>query len=264
MTYYSDPEKNEMLDFQLDNDVTAKPGRVKTKGRDPMNRTDVDGDASNESEKDRKVMSRIVEVVDLETGESKNVRQEDTRPTSEESNDAAQREARGKFRRVQQVAVKATLTVEGDPNILAKMVIAIANIGKRLSQKYYIRKATHTITVGYKLKMEIVSDGTGGHETSSKRATGLSRFQVGAPVKGQRAADDQEAAQKIAVGLKKVKDAAKRKGLTPPALRSEVVDGKIIFKDARDRRVPTQKAGEVVASFSNAVSREPVEKVDLE
>jgi hypothetical protein len=192
--YYNINEnQGEIIDINIKNDVTAKPGKVKIKGRDPENRTDVEQDADNNSDKARGVLGERVEIISEETGQSlgiKTIGQETTRATSEESDTAAKREAAGRFRRVQQVAVKLELTVVGDPNVVAKSVLKLENVGKRLSQKYYIRKVTHKIDNGYTMVIEAVSDGTGGHATSSKRASGLAQLQVGPVAKGKRATDD--------------------------------------------------------------------------
>jgi len=183
-----------IVDIEVVNDVTALPGRVKRKGRDPLNRKDTEGSADNDTDKKRGVTGEKIEVIDPETGASlgfKDIGHEDTQPTSEESDAAAKREAAGKFRKGQQVAVKLAITVHGDPTILAKTVFELQNVGKRLSQRYYIRKATHTIAgSGYTVRMESVSDGSGGHSTTSKLASGLSSIQVGPATKGKRATED--------------------------------------------------------------------------
>lgn len=193
-TYYNiGHTDSNIITIDIDNDVTAKPGRVKRKGRDPLNRKDVEGEASNDTDSKRGLTSEKVEIIDPESGDSlgfRDIGQEDTKPTSEESDAAARREAAGRFRNVQQVAVKLNLTVRGDPTILAKTVFLLENVGKRLSQRYYIRKAVHLVENGYTVRIEAVSDGTGGHSTKSRLASGLSGIQVGPASKGKRAPKD--------------------------------------------------------------------------
>lgn len=187
--YYENPDQSEISAISIDNDVTAKPGKVKMCGRDPLTKKDLCGEADNDSEKKRGVLADVLEVIDLESGESKGLKKiahEDTRPTSEESEAAAKREAGGRFRRAQQVAVKLSFTAQGDPRVAAKMVFETAGMGKRLSQKYYVRMITHTIGSGYRIKIKSVSDGHGGHSTKSKRVDGLSGIQVGPAAKGRR------------------------------------------------------------------------------
>ena len=143
----------------------------------------------------RGVTSEKIEAIDPETGDSlgmKDIGHEDTKPTSEESDAAARREAAGKFRNAQQVAVKLSMTIHGDPTILAKSIFELKNVGKRLSQRYYIRKATHKIEAGYTVDIKAVSDGTGGHSTKSKLAVGLTGIQVGPAAKGKRAPKEDE------------------------------------------------------------------------
>jgi len=199
--YYNINERQgEIIDIEIENDVTAKPGKVKVKGRDPENRKDVDEEADNNSDNKRGVLAELVELIDPETGKSlglSKVGQETTQASSEESDAAAKRQAAGRFRKVQQVAVKIKLTVEGDPSIVAKSVFKLENVGKRLSQKYYIRKVVHTITTGYTMLIEGISDGSGGHSTKSKRASGLSGIQVGPSANGKRAKKEEDDKQKV-------------------------------------------------------------------
>lgn len=206
-----------ILDIDIKNDVTAKPGRVKRKGRDPLNRKDVDGEADNDTDTKRGVTSEKIEAIDPETGDSlgmKDIGHEDTKPTSEESDAAARREAAGRFRNAQQVAVKLSLTVRGDPTILAKSIFELANVGKRLSQRYYIRKAVHTIESGYTVRLDAVSDGTGGHSTKSKLAVGLSGIQVGPAAKGKRAKKDDEKEKKESEELEEIEQIDPETGKT--------------------------------------------------
>jgi len=243
-TYYNIGHTGSNIEsIQIKNDVTAKPGRVKRKGRDPLNRKDVDGEADNDSDTKRGVTSEKIEVIDPETGDSlgfKEIGQEDTKPTSEESDAAARREAAGRFRNVQQVAVKLSLTVRGDPTILAKTVFELANVGKRLSQRYYIRKAVHTVEAGYIVRIDAVSDGTGGHSTKSTFASGLSGIQVGPAAKGKRAPKD--VVNNTATAIIQAGQYAETYGLTPPALTPKVINGKTIFVDTKGRRIPEQVA----------------------
>lgn len=67
-----------------------------------------------------------------------------------------------------------SMTIVGDPGMMAKTVVRVEGMGRRLSQAYYVRKVTSSITrSGYTCDLELVSDGHGGHDTTSTIARGL-------------------------------------------------------------------------------------------
>jgi len=264
-TYYNINEKQgDILSIDITNDVTARPGRVKTKGRDPENRADVDGDASNTKDNKRGVLSERIEVIDPETGESlgfKEIGQESTSATSEESNSAASRRAAAKFRGIQQVAVKLNMTVVGDATLVAKSVFQLENVGKRLSQRYYIRKVVHTIdSSGYTSQIESISDGSGGHSTKSIHAPELTAVQVAPSTDGKRAA----AITAAAVALTQAHSYAKQHQLSPPSLTAQKVGDHYVFLDTQGRRVPPEAAARTIQSEISRVHQESIDDAEEE
>lgn len=237
-SWHESPDRSNFTVVSIENDITGRPGRVKVKGRNPLTHEDVNGDASNDSQaNNREVMSRVVEVIDLESGESLGdvaVAQERTEPTVEDTNAGAQREAAAKFRRAQQVAVKMKVTAEGDPLQVAKTVIQAGGMGKRLSQKYYVKSVTHRIDSGYTMSMDWISDGSGGHSTKSKRVSGLEGIDVGPKTKGRRGPE----AEKTKV------DTENPRPLQPfEVVDLETGNGKTIYRNTKGREKPqrTQK-----------------------
>lgn len=86
-------------------------------------------------------------------------------PTPDDTAEKAKRRADGRYRKIQQTAVKMTLTVLGSPSLLAKQMITIEGMGKRLSGNYYITEATHRIQgQAYVTQLKCISDGHGGHK----------------------------------------------------------------------------------------------------
>jgi phage protein D len=177
---YFTSEVGEILDFSIENDVTARPGRVRARGRNLTERTDIDEQADDQSDADRTVLATTREVIDFEQGTTttvtqteRNVGSEEVRTTSAPDAQTARREAVGRFRRVQQTAVKMTLQLVGDPSLLAKTVVAVEGLGQRLSGRYYVQQVTHEITGAYRMSAKVVSDGAGGHSTESRAARGL-------------------------------------------------------------------------------------------
>ncbi len=185
ITYHEDPEAGDIIgEPTIENDLTARPGRVRVRGRNPMNREDIAEDADNDSDADRPTAAPIIEIIDPDTGNTTTVERtlasEDTVPTADATPAAARRRARGRFRRAQQVAVKMSVPIIGDPLLLAKTIVEIRGMGQRLSIRYYTTEVEHDLSPGgYTCKVKLVSDGHGGHSTRSTRATGLSLVQAG-------------------------------------------------------------------------------------
>lgn len=179
----------EIIAINVENDITAKPGTVVVKSRDPVQRRTIEVAASHETETARQVLAAVQEIPGTDSKPVPGfagVAQKSIATGSETSEEAAKRVAAGKFRTAQQVAVKITLEMVGDPNMLAKSVVELRGVGKRLSQRYYVRTVKHTIRGGYTCRLEMVSDGSGGHSTKSRLAKGSSRINVGPGTKGKR------------------------------------------------------------------------------
>ena len=162
--WFTAPEVGEVLSLNIENDVTAKPGAVGVRGRDPLTRKDIDEKGSNEKTT-RDSLAPVLEIVDPETGathmEKRNA-SEEVRPSAEASAGTARREADARYRRAQQTTVELTATVLGDPSLLAKTVVEFQGIGQRLSGKYYVKEARHRIDgSGYVVELKCLRDGTG-------------------------------------------------------------------------------------------------------
>lgn len=159
--------------ISIENDITGKPGKFTKKGRDPASKQDIEESGSNEGT-DKESLADIIEFFDPETREFHErdrrdkvpdaVVSSDTAPTAESTSSKAKKLADGKYKKTQQTAVKATFTVLGDPLMVAKTVIKVSGLGKRLSGRYYVKKVKHSIGEGYLMEISGVSDGTAGLE----------------------------------------------------------------------------------------------------
>ncbi len=196
LQWYLPPDVGDIISFSVENDIFAKPGKVTVKGRDPLEKKDVtgvgsdattsqtvlgqvkeildrlgagDADKSAEPRKDE-VVGRVTEkvgvaeVVNGQTGElsfESTRASEDTRPTSETSAKQAKREADGIYSRVQQSAVEMSISMIGDPQLIAKSIVELRGLGQRLSGKYYVKQVNHVINSGgYQLSLKVASDRT--------------------------------------------------------------------------------------------------------
>lgn len=175
-TYFTDPEGGEIIDFNVENDVTRRPGKVTVKSRDPITKEDIEASASDKDDPDRDVLAGQVGVIDGETGKlvvsKPEIAQETTIPSNAQSQADAEREAKGAYRKTSQRAVKLTLKLRGDPSLVAKTVIDVNGLGRRLSGKYYVREAVHALdaTGGYDLSIKCITDGFQGGQGKGKGA----------------------------------------------------------------------------------------------
>jgi phage protein D len=189
-TYHTDPGKGDIIsEPMIDNDITARPGRVRAKGRDPRKKEDIDTAADNDTDKDRAVLAPIVATLNPEDAEviqvDPGIGSEDTIQTAEDNATEATTRAKAKYRRAQQVAVKMSFDIVGDPSMFAKTVCEMKGMGKRLSIKYWVQEVEHDLSsAGYRCGLKMVSDGHGGHSTESSKAKGFSILGVGSGAKG--------------------------------------------------------------------------------
>lgn len=183
LTYHDDPMQTEITDLSIENDVTRRAGSVNLKTHHPAKRRTIDVVADNSlNETQRKALGLVVDApgkADAKTPGFKGIAHHAVAGTTETNPEAAKRKAAADLAKAQQMAVKMKLSLPGDPNINAKSIIEVQGIGKRLSQRYYVRSVTHSISGAYTIQIECVSDGSGGHSTKSKLAPEASAVQVG-------------------------------------------------------------------------------------
>jgi phage protein D len=162
LRWFTPPEVGEILSINIHNDVTAMPGAVSVRGRDPLEKRDISERGSN-TETKRDSLAPVIEVVDPETGatrlERRNVA-EDIRSSAEAHAGTAKREADARYRSAQHLTVQLSANVVGDPSLLAKTVVEIQGISQRLSGKYYLKEAKHKLEAGYTVELKCLRDGT--------------------------------------------------------------------------------------------------------
>lgn len=187
-TFYTD-RVGEVIDFNVENDISARPGRTRVRGRDRLERTDIDVTADDSTDRERDTLSPIRIVVDPETRGTRieaDIGAEEVRTTTAPDAATAARQARARFRRIQLTAIKMKMTIIGDPLMLAKTIVETRGMGQRLSTRYYVKEVSHTIDGGgYVCALSIVSDGDGGHSTTSRAARGLELLEPGPVTSGR-------------------------------------------------------------------------------
>lgn len=161
-TYYTDPEQGDVLDFNVENDVTMAPGSIVAKGRNPETREDIIAPASN-TETKRHGFAPITHTVSKreQTTQTAPIAQDVVILTTAPTAAIAKSQVDGKFIRAQQATVQLTLSVIGDPTVGATNVIEVRGISKRLSGKYYVKSAKHKLSAtSYVLDLTCHTDGS--------------------------------------------------------------------------------------------------------
>lgn len=167
----------ELLDFEIENDVTARAGSVTKKGIDPHSKKIISHTADNDSTKRNGLAPKmdIIATFDPKTGAhgfKTRAAESHTEHTSEASAAGAKAHAEGKFKETQLHTVKLSFKAVGDPQVLAKRVIEFRGLGKRLSGKYYIKSVTHTIdNGGYSISGKAHTDGHGAIDAPKSKAS---------------------------------------------------------------------------------------------
>lgn len=170
--YNAERNRDAILNIEVKNDVYAKPARVKTKAIDPDTKEEVEGTGSNE-DTNRKGTGEIAEffLAVEEVSDNLEFSQKNAgdweRPAAVQGETGAadvKKDADKRFRKASQVAVKMAITVIGDPALIAKTVVRVEGVGKRLTGNYYVRSAKHMLAAtGYLTQLDLISDGTRGY-----------------------------------------------------------------------------------------------------
>lgn len=186
LQYYLPPDVGDIISFNVESDPFAKPTTVTTKGRDPVKKSDVTGKGSDADTNRIALVAPDTGIVTFKA----NTDQKTVVPTTETSSTQAKKEADGQFKRASQVNVKLAIEMVGDPFVIAKSVIDVRGISKKLSGLYYINAASHKIdSGGYHLSLKTTTDGTHGHTqdllASNKKPT-PSKAQVNPAKPGEK------------------------------------------------------------------------------
>ncbi len=171
--YNGDGHEAEFIDFEIENDVTARAGRITKKGFDPLAKKVISHTADNDSTK-RPGTAPVVEILDAKTGAltlQKRAAEEHTEHSSEPALAGLKGQTQGAYRQTQHHTVKLSFTCVGDPNVLGKRIVEFNGIGKRLSGRYYVKEVTHTIdNSGYVIKGKAHTDGHGGYGANNAKS----------------------------------------------------------------------------------------------
>lgn len=212
--WYNDPDAGDLMDLDVENDVTAKPAAVVAKGRDPLKKENFEVKGDDKSTK-REGAGEILEVIDPRTTRTVDTVAAPagtaaTHPTTEPTADGAKRAVDGQFRQSQITLVQIKGKVIGDPSLLAKTMVKIGGI-RSLSGNYYLSEVKHTIGKDYVCEFKAKRDG----RSATAAAAGAK------PATSSAAQND--------------KDAKKNDGALDPV---ETIDGRratTIFTDTRGR-----------------------------
>lgn len=116
----------------------------------------------------------MIEIVDGRTGQThqaKRASEDHVEYSNETTQTGVKSHAAGKFRGAQHSTVHLSVKAIGDPDLLAKRVVTLQGLGKRLSGRYYIQSAVHKISGGYTVDLKCKADGHGGYGSTSNAAS---------------------------------------------------------------------------------------------
>lgn len=174
-TYYKakpeEPRVGMLLSFpKIDIDVTGKPAAVTAVGRDPLKKKNFEARGDKNSTAGETTLASVVELVDAKTGstsmESRKASEATVASTATTKEDA-QRQADGAYSKAQMAAVKFKVPAVGNPYCMAKSVVKMDGIGKRLNGNYFLAAVSHTITTsGYKMELDCRRNGTNAGASS--------------------------------------------------------------------------------------------------
>jgi phage protein D len=191
----------EWIDFDYEHDGVERPSKVTVKGIDPTTRAEYKAEGSNDATERHGLGVRLD--VAPKTGEEKmtdrtpaamhsdrkkaeegkersggfldamsKLGQEDVEPGAASDPAAAKREADGKYKRRQGAAHELTGTLVGDPKFLAKTILRVEGIGRRLSGNWAVKKVEHSIdSGGYTCRFEAERDADNGYGEKGEHNT---------------------------------------------------------------------------------------------
>lgn len=175
LIFYTDPGQGDIISFDITNDITRKPARVRVKSRDPLTKKTISARADNSTETDAanlqegKPTEEFRTYVDAETGNTTDktvpleqpTAHEDDRASNGQTEAEVKTEAKRRYRKGRQRAVEATVDIIGDERIVAKSVVLISGWGTRLSGKYYVIEVTSDVAGGggFGQQLKVITDG---------------------------------------------------------------------------------------------------------
>lgn len=234
----------------IDNDVTAKPGRVRVKTRDPTTKSPTESKSDNSTDSARSGTGEFIEIVPPEGGDTfvlsgdarggigetvrgvsrlgelftsqvgsqvvKLTASLEQRLASEEPvratrADDAPSESRAMYRRAQRTAVKLSGAIHGDPLMGAKQVVLIEGLGRKFTGRYYVKQVTHTISRSAGYTTKIRVVSDGHGGHSTK---GSSRFDLGRVAGRPPSTPRRSTPEDIAAALSRLTDVARNSGPT--------------------------------------------------
>lgn len=201
LVWYSD-NTGTLKDFNIDNDVASQPSFTRTSGRDPKKKKNFSVEVDHTKDFSPTLGASEVDAASA-AGEfafnigaiamkassgfavQKHLNKTGvirTRSVAQLPNNAkftigrtgtptkaiAKRGAKGKGFKRRHLAIKMKAIAVGDPQILAKSVVRIEGVGKRLSGNYYVKSASHKGGAGYVTNLKLLRD---GHNEQRESAT---------------------------------------------------------------------------------------------
>jgi uncharacterized protein len=164
-TYFTDPGQGDILSPpNVENDLTAKPGRVTANGVDAKTGMPFSVKADNTSDSGREGLTYEVPITapTQQRGERRLKLASSKTMVSTAKNAAdGQRRVEAAYRKVQLTAAKVTFTAIGDPLVCAKTIITLGGALGVIAGNYYISSVKSDLGADFKQTIKCRRDGLG-------------------------------------------------------------------------------------------------------
>lgn len=186
LTWFAD-NSGTIKSFSIDNDITGRPAMSVVRGRDPLKKKDfeltadlkrdagkllgIDAEQVGQEEAKKaavifrsSAVGRVIEAGSEIVGPLETLLARGARfvlgSSSAKTEGDARRQTRGKHKRIRQKTIKMKMAIVGDPSLVAKSLVRLSGMGKRLSGNYYVKGHKHKLgSNGFDGELELLRDG---------------------------------------------------------------------------------------------------------
>ena len=141
-TYHYGPGQGDILDFTLNTDVTKVAGRVRASHLDRMKKKIVTHTSDNSTEEGRKTLTNFTGSIKVDSNGERRFIISTEELKSKEGD--APKDAKARFTRSEQRAVKLDIQIMGDARLLPGHIVTVGGLGPVISGLYFIKKIRYS------------------------------------------------------------------------------------------------------------------------
>lgn len=185
LTYFDSQDGQIIGEPQLEKGTLGIPGQVTRRGHSTREREGTEGEGSNATDTNRVQLGDMITVRNPEThtwlqrsatrADIQNLQsQSSSGPSAAGTDEQAETNARGNFRRGERQTIELTMTIVGMPNLRADSTIRFEGGGQKLTGNYYVEEVGHEVSGGYTCKLKLKRNAQSG--SSSGRQAGTAQM----------------------------------------------------------------------------------------